>query len=54
MLEMNPTSPFFRRPWLFVVLAFVVLIVAWTTLITIAVKNSPEVVPVPPPDSSQP
>jgi hypothetical protein len=34
---------FFRkRPWLFVVAAFVLLIIAWTVLITIAVKNRPE------------
>jgi hypothetical protein len=39
-----------RNPWLYVVLAFVVLIGAWLTLILIAAKNPPrefEVVPTP-------
>lgn len=31
-----------RNPWIFVVLAFVLLIGAWSTLITIAVKHSPQ------------
>jgi len=31
-----------RNPWIFVVLAFIVLIGAWSTLISIAVKNSPQ------------
>lgn len=39
-------SPFKRHPWLFVVLAFVILIAMWSTLITIALKHSPEVIPV--------
>lgn len=30
-----------RHPWLYVVLAFVLLIGAWSTLISIAVKYSP-------------
>ena len=34
-----------RRPWLWVVLAFVVLISAWSVLFYIAIKNQPEVVP---------
>ena len=34
-----------KRPWLAVVLAFVVLISAWATLISIAVKNRPGPVP---------
>jgi hypothetical protein len=34
-----------KRPWLAVVAAFVVLIAAWATLITIAVRNAPEEVP---------
>lgn len=39
----SPAPGFFRkRPWLFVVAAFVLLITAWTVLITIAVKNRPE------------
>jgi hypothetical protein len=34
---------FFRkRPWLLVVAAFILLIAAWTVLITIAVKNRPD------------
>lgn len=39
-------SAFKKRPWLWVVVAFVVLIGAWTTLITIALKNQPEVIQV--------
>ena len=31
-----------NNPWIYVVLAFVVLITAWSTLITIAVKHSPQ------------
>lgn len=31
-----------RNPWIYVVLAFVLLISAWSALITLAVKNSPE------------
>jgi hypothetical protein len=30
-----------RNPWVYVVLAFALLIGAWSTLITIAVKHSP-------------
>jgi hypothetical protein len=43
---MNPVEkrPGFlvRHPWLFVVLAFAVLITAWTALITVAVKHAPQ------------
>lgn len=35
-----------RHPWLLVVLAFLLLLGAWSTLITIAVKNSPQQVEV--------
>ena len=35
-----------RHPWLLVVLAFALLLGAWSTLITIAVKNSPQQVEV--------
>jgi hypothetical protein len=31
-----------RHPWIYVALAFLLLIGAWSTLITLAVKNSPE------------
>jgi hypothetical protein len=31
-----------RNPWLYIVLAFVLLIAAWSALITIAVKHTPE------------
>ncbi len=31
-----------RHPWLFVLLAFALLISAWTALITVAVKHSPQ------------
>lgn len=33
------------RPWLWVVLAFVVLLSAWSVLFYIALNNQPEVVP---------
>lgn len=44
---MNPSSQenasfLNRHPWIYVVLAFVLLISAWSALITLAVKNSPE------------
>jgi hypothetical protein len=32
----------YRNPWIYVVLAFVVLLAAWSTLITIAVKHTPQ------------
>lgn len=31
-----------RHPWLYIVFAFVVLIAAWSMLIGIAVKHSPQ------------
>jgi hypothetical protein len=31
-----------RNPWLYVVFAFLVLLVAWSTLISIAVKFAPQ------------
>ncbi len=31
-----------RRPWLLIVLAFLLLIGAWSALITIAVKHAPQ------------
>lgn len=36
-----------KRPWLWIVLAFISLIGAWSALITIALKNQPEKIPVP-------
>ncbi len=37
---------FFRqRPWLWIVLGFIVLISAWAVFMTIAIKNQPESVP---------
>jgi hypothetical protein len=35
-----------RHPWIYIVLAFVLLISAWSALITLAVKNSPETIEV--------
>ena len=35
-----------KKPWLWIVLAFVVLIAAWSVLISIAVNNQPEKIPV--------
>ncbi len=34
-----------RRPWLWVVFAFVMLLSAWSVLFYIALNNQPEVVP---------
>ncbi len=31
-----------RNPWIFVVLAFALLIGAWSTLISLAVKHTPQ------------
>lgn len=31
-----------RNPWIYVVLAFVLLLGAWCTLISVAVKHSPQ------------
>ncbi len=31
-----------RNPWIYVVLAFALLLAAWSTLISIAVKHSPQ------------
>jgi multidrug efflux pump subunit AcrB len=31
-----------RNPWIYVVLAFAILIGAWAAIITLAVKHSPE------------
>lgn len=43
-----PKTPFFvRHSWLLVVFAFVLLIGAWSALITIAVKHAPETIEVP-------
>ncbi len=43
---MNPmkhiTSFVSRNPWIYVVLAFAVLVAAWSTLISIAIKHSPQ------------
>ncbi len=35
-----------RNPWIYIVLAFVLLLAAWSTLITVAMKYSPQVVEV--------
>jgi hypothetical protein len=42
----TPADFLARHPWLYVVLAFVLLIGAWSTLITIAAKHSPQVIEV--------
>ena len=39
---MNPLT---KRPWLLIVLAFVILISVWTAFIMLAVKNQPAKVP---------
>jgi hypothetical protein len=35
-----------RHPWIYVLLAFVLLICAWSTLISIAAKHTPQVIEV--------
>jgi hypothetical protein len=40
------TSFLNRHPWIYVVLAFVLLISAWSALISVAVKNSPATIEV--------
>ena len=35
-----------NNPWIYIVLAFVLLLAAWSTLITVAIKHSPQVVQV--------
>lgn len=32
----------YRNPWIYIVLAFILLLAAWSTLISIAVKHTPE------------
>ena len=40
---MNTVSAFLSRsPWIYVVLAFAVLLGAWSTLISVAIKYSPQ------------
>lgn len=36
----------FRNPWIYIVMAFALLICAWSALITIAVKHTPQQVEV--------
>ena len=33
-----------RNPWIYIVLAFVVLLAAWSTLISVAVEYSPQTI----------
>lgn len=40
-----------KRPWLFVIGAFVLLIAAWTSLIFVAAKFSPQTVEISKPNS---
>ncbi len=54
---MNPVEnrPAFliRHPWIFVVLAFALLLGAWSALIAIAVKHSPQQVEIQAPSTSR-
>jgi hypothetical protein len=46
-MNQEPRPGFFvRHPWIFVVLAFALLIGAWTTLITVAAKHAPQAIEV--------
>jgi len=49
-MEKQPNF-FNRHPWLYVVLAFLVLIAAWATLFSITMNNQPEVIRVPVPEN---
>ncbi len=40
---------FRKRPWIWVIVAFLLLIGAWTTLILIALKNQPQNIELAPP-----
>ncbi len=42
-----------ERPWLLVVLAFLLLAGAWAALIVIAKRNEPDAIPLPPPGIRQ-
>ncbi len=42
----NRSAFLIRHPWIFVVLAFALLLGAWSTLIAVAVKHSPQQVEV--------
>lgn len=52
--EPQPSSAIASRrrinPWLFLVAAFLLLISAWTTLIVIAIRHSPERITIVKPD----
>jgi hypothetical protein len=37
-----------NKPWIWIVLVFLVLIAVWSWFITIAVQNQPESIPLPP------
>ncbi len=48
MTDMLPKASWIgRRPWLWVWLAFIVLIAVWTVFIFLAVNHQPEVIPLP-------
>lgn len=42
----KPVEFLAKHPWLYVVLAFALLISAWSALISIAAKHSPQVIEV--------
>jgi len=44
---MRKTTGFLNRhPWIYVLLAFLLLISAWSTLISVAAKHTPQVIEV--------
>jgi hypothetical protein len=43
-----------ERPWLLVIVAFLVLIGAWTALIIFSQRNADEEIPLPPPPGAKP
>jgi hypothetical protein len=38
---------FHDRPWIWVIFAFIVLIIAWSLLLRVAIEKRPEAIPLP-------
>ncbi len=46
MTTSAPTTTKNSRPWIWIVVALVVMVAFWSVVVTIAVKNQPDSVPV--------
>jgi len=46
-MEEKPSGLFIRRPWLIVVMVFVLLTTVWAVVFHLAAKNRAEKIPVP-------